>query len=273
MFVHFIICRNTRHTTVQRKITPTKSSRISINLKWIKVGSMDCSWTYQSTVSVLSIVKNQWLKCWTNELYRMCCCCFFVEFWGRNWSSSLDQILEQYGAYEVIDFVVQHLSRHPFLAFGMSMCVLSCALPFIIFMVFAIATVIMTFTGFVIIEGKWLLNCVRTTFWVALSFDIQHTPFFVLPLGTLITLASALLFGFLGAVILFFLFFTFVMMAGYFGLVQIYELVDYPNRRRALIQYLRGTNGTKAKVTTTTTPAVDATAAKNRNTTTVNGNE
>lgn len=62
------------------------------------------------------------------------------------------------------------------------------------------------------------------------------------------------------------------MMAGYFGLVQIYELVDYPNRRRALIQYLRGTNGTKAKVTTTT-PAVDATAAKNRKTTAVNGNE
>lgn len=72
---------------------------------------------------------------------------------GRTWSSSLDQTLETYGAYEVIDFVVQHLTRHPFLAFGMSMCVLSCALPFIIFMIFAIATVIMTFTGFVIIEG------------------------------------------------------------------------------------------------------------------------
>lgn len=57
----------------------------------------------------------------------------------------------------MIDYVVQHLSRHPFLAFGMSMCVLSCALPFIIFMIFAIATVIMTFTGFVIIEGQFYL--------------------------------------------------------------------------------------------------------------------
>lgn len=75
------------------------------------------------------------------------------KFSGQNCSGSLDQTLEQYGAYEVIDYIVQHLSRHPFLAFGMSMCVLSCALPFIIFMVFAIATVIMTFTGFVIIEG------------------------------------------------------------------------------------------------------------------------
>lgn len=53
-------------------------------------------------------------------------------------------------------------------------------------------------------------------------------------------MASALLFGFLGAVILFFLFFGFVMMAGYFGLVQIYELLDYPTKRRALINYFRG---------------------------------
>lgn len=58
--------------------------------------------------------------------------------------------------------------------------------------------------------------------------------------GTLITMASALLFSFLGAVILFFLFFGFVMMAGYFGLVQIYELVDYPSKRRAFINYFRG---------------------------------
>lgn len=95
-------------------------------------------------------------------------------------------------------------------------------------------------------------------------------PLFVVLLGTLITLASALLFGFLGAVILFFLFFTFVMMAGYFGLVQIYELVDYPNRRQALLQYLRGTKGTKSKATTTP-PAVAPTS--NRNATSVNGNE
>lgn len=63
--------------------------------------------------------------------------------------------------------------------------------------------------------------------------------------GTLITLASALLFGFLGAIVLFFLFFGFVMMAGYFGLVQIYEMVDYPNRRNAILQYFRGYTTTR----------------------------
>lgn len=73
---------------------------------------------------------------------------------GRNYSKTFDSLLERYGAYEILDWIVVHLSRHPFIAFGMSICVLSCALPFIIFMVFAIATVIMTFTGFVIIEGQ-----------------------------------------------------------------------------------------------------------------------
>lgn len=62
----------------------------------------------------------------------------------------------------------------------------------------------------------------------------------IFKLGTLITMASALLFGFLGAVILFFLFFGFFMMSGYFGLVKICELFDYPNKQRAVVQYFRG---------------------------------
>lgn len=75
---------------------------------------------------------------------------------GRNSTKSIDRILDDYGAYEIMDYVVQQLSKHPFLAFGMSICILACALPFIVFMIFAIATVIMTFTGFVIIEGEFL---------------------------------------------------------------------------------------------------------------------
>ena len=77
---------------------------------------------------------------------------------GRNSSKSIDRVLDDYGAYEAIDMIVQQLARHPFLAFGMSICILAMTLPFIIFMIFAITTVIMTFTGFVIIEGRseWL---------------------------------------------------------------------------------------------------------------------
>lgn len=76
-----------------------------------------------------------------------------AEVW-RYSSKTIDRLFEDYGVYEILDFVITQLSRHPFLAFGMSICVLACALPFVVFMVFAIATVIMTFTGFVIIEGE-----------------------------------------------------------------------------------------------------------------------
>lgn len=58
----------------------------------------------------------------------------------------------------MLDNVARHLARHPYLALGVSAGILSIALPFIIFMVFAIATVIMTFTGFVIVEGDRFSN-------------------------------------------------------------------------------------------------------------------
>lgn len=94
-------------------------------------------------------------------------------FSGRSTSKTIDRMLEDYGAYEILDFIITQLSRHPFLAFGMSICVLSCALPFIIFMVFAIATVIMTFTGFVIIEGKLDNNQTSIRCWRS-SENVQY---------------------------------------------------------------------------------------------------
>lgn len=53
-----------------------------------------------------------------------------------------------------MDKVAKQLARHPFLAFAISALIISVTLPFIIFLVFAIATVILTFFGFVIVEGK-----------------------------------------------------------------------------------------------------------------------
>lgn len=82
---------------------------------------------------------------------------FLLVILGRNSSVTIDNLLDDYGVYEILESIANQLSRHPYLAFGMSICVISCALPFIIFMIFAIATVIMTFTGFVIIEGKQIL--------------------------------------------------------------------------------------------------------------------
>lgn len=90
----------------------------------------------------------------------------------------------------------------------------------------------------------WILLLSFFFFWLALDvFPLYCNEIWIsfsLFLGTLITIASALLFGFLGAVIIFFLLFGFVLLAGYFGLVQIYELIGYPNKRRANIDYIRG---------------------------------
>lgn len=79
-------------------------------------------------------------------------------------------------------------------------------------------------------------------------WDVRFILSFRSTTGTLITLASALLFGFLGSVILFFLFFGFFLLAGYFGLMQIYEIVDYPGKRQAIVNYIRR-NGRDAQQT------------------------
>lgn len=63
-------------------------------------------------------------------------------------------MLEDLGAYLFLDRIAKQLARHPFLAFGASALIISITLPFIIFLIFAIATVILTFFGFVIVEGK-----------------------------------------------------------------------------------------------------------------------
>ncbi|KAG4078269.1 hypothetical protein HA402_012979 [Bradysia odoriphaga] len=119
---------------------------------------------------------------------------------SKMWSSAfdtIDEILENIGAYVFLDTIAKQLAKHPFLAFGISALIISITLPFIIFLIFAIATVIMTFFGFVIVEG------------------------------TLITIASVLLFGFLGSVVILFVLFGSVLLAGYFGFMQIYDLI-YP---------------------------------------------
>lgn len=143
---------------------------------------------------------------------------FFI---GRLITERMDQTLEDIGAYILLDNIARHLARHPYLALGVSAGILSFALPFIIFMVFAIATVILTFTGFVIVEGFVSLNDLYVYFLI----DVTN---FLFLLGTLITMASVLLFGFLGVVLLVSLFFGIVVLAGYFGFIHVYDMLRPP---------------------------------------------
>lgn len=138
---------------------------------------------------------------------------------------SIDQLLEDFGVYVFVDRIAKQLAKHPFLAFGASALIISVTLPFIIFMVFAIGTVILTFFGFVIVEGMCWKRILRNYF--VINRKILKKNRFRLIEGTLITIASVLLFGFLGAVVIMFLLFGSVLMAGYFGFMQIYDLF-YP---------------------------------------------
>lgn len=138
-------------------------------------------------------------------------------FLGGSTIDSIDQILDDLGAYVFLDKIAKQLAKHPFLAFGASVLIISITLPFIIFLIFAIVTVIVTFFGFVIVEGKNIF----------LNHFHQQTEQYCHFVGTLITVASVALFGFLGAVVILFLLFGSVIMAGYFGFMQIYDLV-YP---------------------------------------------
>lgn len=170
----FFFCRK-----IERNMQTTWT--VSMETSTIRLGSTHCWLICRKCVSH-SILLYFLCLCLLREIHlndnqnRHCNLWRIIEFTGRNGTSSFDLTLEQYGVYEIIDWIVQHLSRHPFLAFGMSMCVLSCALPFIIFMIFAIATVIMTFTSFVIIEGQWRFASCRCLFFFV-NFLLLHVCF------------------------------------------------------------------------------------------------
>lgn len=92
--------------------------------------------------------------------------------------------------------------QNDFIGFGISTAILSITLPFIIFMIFTVVTVMMTFIGFIIIEG------------------------------TIITVASVFFFGFLGVMVMASLFIGSVFLTGYFGFSHIYDLI-FPGHRIA----------------------------------------
>lgn len=85
------------------------------------------------------------------------------------------------------------LARHPMLTFVLIAAFVCIALPCIAFFVFAAATVIMTFMGFVLIEG------------------------------TLISIASILLFAFLGSMVLMLIVFGGLALLGYTGFMHFYD--------------------------------------------------
>lgn len=101
--------------------------------------------------------------------------------------------LDDLGFSNALDNFAGVLARHQVLTFILVLTFVCIALPCIAFFVFATATVIMTFMGFVVIEG------------------------------TLISIASILLFAFLGSMLLMLVVFGGLALLGYTGFMHFYD--------------------------------------------------
>jgi hypothetical protein len=63
------------------------------------------------------------------------------------------QIMRELHIYEFLDMVAVYLVKHPIIALFLFAMALCCGIPVLMFVVFAVLTVIFTFTGFIFIEG------------------------------------------------------------------------------------------------------------------------
>jgi hypothetical protein len=54
---------------------------------------------------------------------------------------------------EFLDLAAVYLVQHPIMALFLLSMALCCGIPVLMFVVFAVLTVILTFTGFIVIEG------------------------------------------------------------------------------------------------------------------------
>lgn len=109
---------------------------------------------------------------------------------------------------EYMDMAAIYMVQHPVVAlfaFAMALC---CGIPIVMFVIFAILSVILTFTGFIIIEG------------------------------TILTIGSVLLCGFLLGMLLVMLALAATIGVAYFGFMEIYGLLQNCPENSPVSRYL-----------------------------------
>lgn len=78
----------------------------------------------------------------------------FLFFAARNSSQAIRRFFDNLQITELIDAAGDKLAEEPVLGFAVLAMALSCAVPVVIFIIFAIISVIFTFAGFIFVEGK-----------------------------------------------------------------------------------------------------------------------
>lgn len=65
----------------------------------------------------------------------------------------IEESMREYRIYEGIDIAALYLEKHPVLCLAVMASGVACFIPVVIFMMFAVVSFLITFTGFVVIEG------------------------------------------------------------------------------------------------------------------------
>jgi hypothetical protein len=77
----------------------------------------------------------------------------FFNITGQQIVSGTQQIMRELHVYEFLDMAAVYLVKHPILALFLFSVALCCGIPVLMFVLFAVLTVILTFAGFIVIEG------------------------------------------------------------------------------------------------------------------------
>ncbi|GLH03776.1 Protein of unknown function [Gryllus bimaculatus] len=110
--------------------------------------------------------------------------------------------------YEMMDEAAIYLAQHPILTVVVIAVAISCGIPVLMFVVFAILTVLFTFAGFIVIEG------------------------------TLLTVGSVLLCGFVLAILIILVTIAATVGVAYLGFIEVYGLLQNSPENSALAHFL-----------------------------------
>ncbi|XP_032581945.1 uncharacterized protein LOC6616052 isoform X3 [Drosophila sechellia] len=125
----------------------------------------------------------------------------------------VDFVMSELGGNDFLEATAAWCTRNPHVAICLLAGGLVFMLPFLIIFGFGIATMVMTFTGLLVLEGAF--HSVK-----------QRSRSNRLVLGTLLTIVSMVFFACLGGLVIMVPLFGVAAVAAYFGFAQVYGLCD-----------------------------------------------